>query len=129
MEVGLTSRPTANGMEFTVTAIARSQPECKALLLAAELPGQLRMAGSYPALRWRDVLPSSDVTATLLARLTGAEISLDLVLTTLQQLGLEAVLHGALSFRSEAIAPASPADPVAVPACSADTHPLALSAA
>lgn len=129
MEVGLTSRPTANGMEFTVTAIARSQPECKALLRADELPGQLRMAGSYPALRWRETLPSSAVTAALLARLTGNEISLDLVLTTLQQLSLEAVLHGALSFRSEVIAPGLPVDPAAALACSADTHPLALSAA
>lgn len=130
MEVGLSLRPTANGMEYTITAIAQSQPECRCLLRSDHLPGQLRQAGVYPALRWRQVLPSSEITAALLARLNGRELGYDTVITTLRQLSLEAELHDfTVSYCPEAIALVAPGDPDAAPGCFAGTHPLAQSAA
>lgn len=128
MDVELVSCCSDQGTERVITAVATTPAECRAVLSGVGCAAELTFVAGRPALRWRDALPHNAITVACLERLAVGSVSSDVLLTTLQQLSAEALLHASLSFLPEVMDSAGPVDPDATPAWSADTHQPAQSA-
>ena len=128
MEVALSQRPTAYGMEHTITAVAQSLEDCQQLLAHSHLATTLHLEDGVVTLRWREVLQDSPVAAAILQRLTAMPSGVDLLITALQQLAIEVQWQASFSF-PPAAASTAPADPAAAPARSAGRHQSAQSVA
>ena len=131
MEVALSQRPTAYGMEHTITAVAQSLADCQQLLAHSHLATTLHLEDGVVTLRWREVLQDSPVAAAILKRLRRTmPMTVDLLIVSLEQLNGEVRLDASLNFPPAVeMVTVVRAGRAAAPARSAGRHQCAQSAA